>query len=455
MEKPEVDQSTLEEGSSLWHDARVRLLANRMAMISLVVLAVVALSAIFGPLFSPYGFAESNLSLGATPPLAVVYERSYPDTPGHPDEGRFAGRHFARDLATHLSLEALDPAAAERLAATVVDQYGDLGPALTAASEWAKEPAWATPEAFAEFLVAGTLTDIEKGFENLRTATSALGTTDRARMLAQLNATRETLRATLDEVAAPTQKRIQAGEAVSLELPSGQTLTYTRTGERHLFGTDEQGRDLFTRVLIGGRVSLGVGLAATLVSLLIGVLYGAVSGFTGGAVDAAMMRGVDILYALPFTIFVILLMTVFERSLLLLFVAIGAVEWLTMSRMVRAKVLELKEQEFVEAARSLGLSTSRIVFRYLIPNTLGPVIVLSTLTIPAVMLLESVLSFLGLGVQAPMSSWGSLIKDGADKMDVYTWLLIFPALFFSLTLFSLNFLGDGLRDALDPKSSKD
>lgn len=223
----------------------------------------------------------------------------------------------------------------------------------------------------------------------------------------------------------------------------------------HPFGTDSLGRDLVARVMNGGRVSLGVGFLASFVSLLIGVTYGAVSGYVGGKLDAVMMRTVDILYALPFTIFVILLMTVFERSLILLFVAIGAVEWLTMARIVRGQVLSVKRQEFIEAAVALGYSTPRIVFRHVIPNVLGPVMVYATLTVPAVMLLESFLSFLGLGVQAPMSSWGSLIKDGADNMTVYPHMLLFPAFFFSATLFALNFLGDGLRDALDPRSSKD
>lgn len=223
----------------------------------------------------------------------------------------------------------------------------------------------------------------------------------------------------------------------------------------HWFGTDDLGRDQLTRVMVGGRVSLGVGIIATTVSLLIGVAYGATAAYVGGKVDSVMMRLVDVLYALPFTIFVILLMTIFERSIVLLFVVIGAVEWLTMARIVRGQVLSLKEQEFVEAAVSLGYSTRRIIFRHIIPNVLGVVVVYATLTVPAVMLLESFLSFLGLGVQPPMPSWGSLIKLGADNIQQYPHLLVIPALFFSLTLFSLNFLGDGLRDALDPKSSKD
>ncbi len=231
--------------------------------------------------------------------------------------------------------------------------------------------------------------------------------------------------------------------------------TFASPNGTHWLGTDQLGRDLLVRLLIGGRISIGVGLCATFVALTIGVVYGAVAGFFGGKTDTVMMRIVDIMYALPFTIFVILLMVFFGRNILLLFVAIGAVEWLTMARIVRGQIMSLKKMEFIEAARSLGLGKRRIIFRHMIPNVLGPIIVYTTLTIPAVMLLEAFLSFLGLGVQPPLSSWGSLIKDGAEKMEEYPWLLLFPGAVFSLTLFSLNFLGDGLRDALDVRSSKD
>lgn len=223
----------------------------------------------------------------------------------------------------------------------------------------------------------------------------------------------------------------------------------------HWLGTDTLGRDLFARILYGGRISILVGLVATFVALAIGVVYGAVAGFFGGKIDSVMMRLVDIMYALPFTIFVILLMVFFGRNIVLLFVAIGAVEWLTMARIVRGQILTIKKMEFIEAARSLGFGKRRIIFRHMIPNVMGPIIVYTTLTIPAVMLLEAFLSFLGLGVQPPMSSWGVLIKDGAEKMEEFWWLLVFPGTAFSLSLFSLNFVGDGLRDALDVRSAKD
>ena len=258
---------------------------------------------------------------------------------------------------------------------------------------------------------------------------------------------------------------------------SGDLLNSFPPSLQHPMGTDEAGRDMLARVLQGGRISLMVGIISTFVSLLVGVSYGAIAGYSGGAIDNLMMRIVDIIYAIPYILVVIVLLSVFGgpatpewikwlsakfggagnqglSQIFLLFFALGLVSWLTMARVVRGQVLSLKNQEFVLAARATGVSTFGIIFRHLVPNTLGPVIVYATLTVPGVMLTEAFLSYLGLGVQAPYASWGSLAADGVKNIAIYPWQLIFPGVTMALTLFSLNFLGDGLRDALDPQTRK-
>lgn len=232
-------------------------------------------------------------------------------------------------------------------------------------------------------------------------------------------------------------------------------LSATPPSVAHWFGTDELGRDTLARVIYGGRISLLVGLVGTLVSLLIGVSYGAISGYRGGRTDEVMMRAVDVLYSLPYIFLVILLLVFFSRSILMLFIALGLVQWLTMARIVRGQVLSLKQQNFVEAARALGAGDGAVIFRHIVPNTLGPVIVYTTLTVPAIILQEAFLSFLGLGVQPPEASWGTLVSDGARLLALFPWLVIFPGLALSLTLFCFNFLGDGLRDALDPHDRRE
>lgn len=242
-----------------------------------------------------------------------------------------------------------------------------------------------------------------------------------------------------------------------LQDPSAQDLALgvTPPSLAHWFGTDELGRDLLSRVIYGGRISMLVGLIGTLVSISVGVSWGAIAGYRGGRTDEWMMRFVDVLYALPYIFLVILLLVFVGRSLVMLFVALGLVQWLTMARIVRGQVLSLKTQTFVEAARALGASDGRILFQHIVPNTLGPVIVYTTLTVPAVILQEAFLSFLGFGVQPPDASWGTLLADGAKMLALFPWLTAFPGVAMSLTLLAFNFLGDGLRDALDPQDRRE
>lgn len=359
-------------GRSLMALAAGRLLRNRAAVASAVVLALVALACLVGPLLSPHGYDTIYRSYVRVPPSLEPYPRT-------------------------AALEAAMKGALER----------------------------------ARVELAGFSVD---GDRFSATLTSAGPIDDRVtRYIERDDAFRN--------------PRV-AGKAAD-----GKSLTVE--GEvrrvRFLFGTDANGRDLLTRILVGGRISLTIGLLATCVSLVIGVIWGAVAGYLGGRVDEIMMRIVDILYALPFVFFVILLVVMFGRNFVLIFVAVGAVEWLDMARIVRGQALALRRREFVEAARALGEGPLGILKRHIVPNTIGPVVVFATLLVPKVILLESFLSFLGLGVQEPLTSWGVLISEGAVSLQGAPWLLVFPSIFFVVTLFCLNFLGDGLRDAFDPR----
>ena len=357
---------------SLWSDARARLVRNKAAVASFILLGLVTLASLFGPLLTGH-----------------PHDKVYPD-------------------------------------------YVRVGPALSAYPSVEQLP-----------------TAITRIASRVRAKAEIAAAYDTSVLLA-LTAERpidERLLVYFERSdmfgSAVVKVRADEGRRLDVEVPIKRT--------RFLFGTDSNGRDLLTRVLIAGRVSLAIGLLATGVALVIGVLYGATSGYIGGRTDDIMMRIVDILYALPFIFFVIMLVVFFGRNFILMFLAVGAIEWLDMARIVRGQTLSIKRQEYVAAAQALGVDTRGIIRRHIIPNTLGQVVVYATLLIPRVVLLESFLSFLGLGVQEPNTSWGVLINEGARSIQGGTYLLICPALFLVATLSALNFIGDGLRDALDPK----
>ena len=361
-------------GRSLWAEARGRLVRNRAALTSIIVLGLIALACIFGPFFTGHPF-----------------DRVYPDYVKVP-----------ASLEAYPKADQIEPNI-ERIGARVR----------------------AKPENIS----------IDNDVVHLTLVSSSSRPIDE-RLLAYFE------RSDLFGPARVVEKQ-QDGQRLVVDVPLKR--------QHFLFETDTNGRDLLTRTMKAGQVSLAIGLLATFVAILIGVIYGATSGYLGGRVDLVMMRVVDILYSLPFIFFVIMLVVFFGRNFVLMFIAVGAVEWLDMARIVRGQTLSIKRQEYVQAAQALGVPTSGIIRRHVIPNTLGPVIVFMTLLVPKVILLESFLSFLGLGVQEPMTSWGVLISDGAKSIQGAAWMLVFPSLFLVTTLFALNFIGDGLRDALDPK----
>jgi oligopeptide transport system permease protein len=360
------------QSRSLTALAMRRLMHNRAAVVSLIVLALVTVMCFAGPLVTPHGYSQIFDSYVRTPPSLEAYPRAE-------------------------TLQAVMQGAADRARVTLAD-----------------------------FALKGN------GFTATLTAEKPIDP----------RVTRYVDRANEFRDAHVVDTR-----------DDGRTLIVAGSVKREYFfmGTDSNGRDLFARIMIGGRISLTVGVLATLVSLFVGVGYGAISGFAGGRVDNVMMRLVEILYSLPFVFLVIILVVFFGRNFILIFIAIGAIEWLDMARIVRGQTLSLKQREFVAAAEAMGVSYWQIIRRHIVPNTVGPVIVFITVVVPKVVLLESFLSFLGLGVQEPLTSWGALIAEGANNMQAAPWLLVFPSIFFVATLMSLNFLGDGLRDAFDPR----
>ncbi len=360
------------KGRSLWDDARDRLLANRAAVASIIVLLTIGLISILGPILSPHHYDTVYRDYVKVPASLEAYPKPEQVEPGFMSSAKRA-----------------------RLTVDAFEREGDTIVAKVTSSR-----------------------DIDPRSVLYFDRSDLFKNTELTDMSADNKSA--TVRADINFM-------------------------------HFYFGTDANGRDMMTRTFIAGRVSLTIGLLATIVAISIGVLYGATSGYLGGRVDQMMMRVVDILYSLPFIFFVIMLVVFFGRNFILMFIAVGAVEWLDMARIVRGQTLTIKRQEYVQAAEALGVADGGIVRRHIIPNTLGPVVVYMTLLVPKVILLESFLSFLGLGIQEPMTSWGVLISEGARNLQGAPWMLIFPSIFLTSTLFALNFIGDGLRDALDPK----
>lgn len=457
------------KGVSLWADAWKRLKKNKMAMAGGVVIIVFTLIAIFADFIAPYSYKEQNPPNAYQPPsfeILVSYSQAIE---------RFEKKGFLEEYETTEAIEMLKMIERERMKTVEFDNY------LVIYSLWQMGILEQKDVINAHREYNRIKREKEKKIEKMNDkgeetpelqALKAQGSIPTQEEIIERLHEKEYIDKTeidYDELKEQMNKdrllplNITAKQAVDILIEEGflkedkledyKNITDKIASEQkfpHLFGTDNHGRDLFSRIIYGSRVSLSIGFATALVSLLIGVTYGAISGFAGGKVDNVMMRFVDILYGIPYMFFVILLMSIAGRNFYMLFIGIGAVSWMTLARITRGQIISLKNNEYIEAARSIGASRTRIIFKHLLPNAFGPIIVYITLTIPRVMLSEAFLSFLGLGVQPPMTSWGLLASEGKDAIVTYPWLIIFPGVTLAIVLFFLNFLGEGLRDALDP-----
>lgn len=441
------EQPEIIEGTSLWADAWKRLRKNRAAMTGALVVAFMGVCAlgyeVIAQTITGFTMEEQHGFVVSKPPGA----RSVPANYYSLNDGGL----FAFDQVDENGDEFIEPreivAAYQRFEFDAIDRNADGSLSYQeyrAAPLSLPSPNEFVPDCERWAKIRRSLAPIEDRtvFECDAGDDGAIQFEEAGKLIELINSGEA--QDVLDELDTDADGLLSADEYAGLPQPKTNVL-----------GTDQLGRDLLTRMIYGARISLAVGLLATAVSFLIGVTWGATAGFLGGKVDNFMMRIVDVMYGLPFMFLVILLMVVFGQKIFLLFIALGAIQWLTMARIVRGQVISLKGQEFVEAARTIGVSNTAIIFRHLIPNALGPIIVYATLTVPAVMLEEAFLSFLGLGVQAPQTSWGALISEGRQLMETAPWLILYPGLALAITLLSLNFLGDGLRDALDPQLRKD
>ncbi len=400
------------KGTSLYKDAWRRLKKNKMAIAGLIVVIIYTLLSILAPILPIYSYKEQQMSHIHLPP-------SFTKT---------AGEQMLERKIVELT--------------TLAAKEGRV--------EWTEEDERLIQEAIEEARERYTAPSSAKGEELTRKERDAIADAERAVQRARRDVAIEEGRVNLNEKEKVQLEEMRQQIASETEVIDGEEVKVHE--RKYLFGTDYLGRDMLARTIWGGQMSIAIGLIGGITSVFIGLFFGAIAGYVGGKTDYIIMRVVDIMYSMPYMMLVIILMALFGRSIILMFVALSLVSWLTVARVVRGQIISLKNSEYVEAARSMGASSARIIFRHLVPNTFGIIIVYTTLRIPVFIQMEAFLSFLGLGISAPYSSWGSLIGDAVEGMRAYPWRLFFPAIAMTVFLFAMNFLGDGLRDAFDPQS---